>query len=257
MIFIPYRIIIRDVYIRMNDGRTPGKLKNLRAYMPQALRFYSLKSEGITRGIFLVILFTSFLSALIQFNTIVTAVMSFVSITIIYLATAVYLAAYLKDLRGGEYTAGTCFGVISSNVLKIVAASINYLVTVFVILGFSLAPDAAALLLVALTIPITVVYIMFFFAPCFIIDKGYGVIDAYKSSRKLTTGKKFAIFLKIIGFNMITSIPAFFLWMMAAPSNNLLVINFVISFTVAVMNLMQQRLVALMYIDLLGEEEAY
>jgi hypothetical protein len=234
----------------MDEKGNSRRLRGLRAYLPDTVRFYALGNEKLTRIIFIVILITSFSSAFLQYNPVIDILSGFVAVTVIYLASAVYLAAYIKDLKGEEYSLKSCITTVSRSAGKVIAASINYLVTVCAVIGLLAAPEAAANVALFLAIPLTVVYLMFIFAPCFILDKGTGLTNAYAKSKKATSGRKLSIFLTMAGFNIIMAIPAYMVWVMAASSSNILIMNFVFAFTGAVLNLMQQRLTALMYVDL-------
>jgi len=234
----------------MENGGGTRKLRGLSAYLLKALKFYELKSESLTRLIFVFILFTSFVAFFVPDDKYLILAANLLVITVTYLASAVYLTAYVKDLKGENYSPGDCFKLVVGNLFKIIASSMTYLVTMAVTLGFIMIPEIVGILLFILIVPLVIIYIMYIFNTCYIVDKGNGIIDAFKSSRKATSGHKGPIFLTILLFNFLVAIPTTFIWFAAAASNNILVINFLVSFLGAVLNLMQQRLTVLMYMDL-------
>ncbi len=66
-------------------------------------------------------------------------------------------------------------------------------------------------------------------------------------SKGLTDGRKIQIFTVILGFNLIMMLP-FSVAIMSGATG--LVINFIISFFATIIGIMQQRLTAVMYMDL-------
>ncbi|NLZ53253.1 MAG: hypothetical protein GX892_08915, partial [Thermoanaerobacteraceae bacterium] len=101
-----------------------------------------------------------------------------------------------------------------------------------------------------LGIPLLIVYLMFIFNVCYVVDMGKGVAESYRASRKTTYGYKRMIFLIILIFNFVLAIPLSFLMIIGIITNNDLVFVFVFSFAATVVSIMQNRLTALLYIDL-------
>jgi hypothetical protein len=118
--------------------------------------------------------------------------------------------------------------------IRIVTASVVYIFAVL----------AGSLLLI---IPGFIIFTMFVFYICYIIDKRCRVFEAFSMSKGLTDGRKIQIFTVILGFNLIMMLP-FSVAIMSGATG--LVINFIISFFATIIGIMQQRLTAVMYMDL-------
>jgi len=177
--------------------------------------------------------------------------------TVVNLASAVYLTAYIKDLKGETCGVRECFGITGKNALKILAASISYIITIIATFGMYLSFETMAVAISILGIPLLVMYLMFIFNVCYVVDKGKSVAESYRASRKTAYGYKKAIFFKILIFNFILAIPLSFLMIIGMITNNDLVFAFVFSFATTVVNIMQNRLTALLYMDLeYGSKEA-
>lgn len=234
----------------MHNLEKPRKLKGLREYLAKTLKFYELKNERLTRVIFLIILAISFSSALVPEESSLVIPINLVGITLVFLASAVYLAAFLKDMKGEEYNISTCFRLIINNLFKIIVSSFTFIGTFFITLGIIVDPMFTSILVLILSIPLIVIYIMFLFNTCFIIDKQKGVVESFQDSRRVTSGFKRQIFLKLLGFNFFVGLPAALILVSATASGNILAANFVVSFVAAILNIMQQRLTALIYMDL-------
>lgn len=234
----------------MENGGGARKLKGIGAYLLKALKFYELKNESLTRLIFVVILFISFAGFFVPNNKYLLVAANFLVVTVTYLASTVYLAAYIKDLKGEDYTPKACIRLVAGSTFRIIGSSIAYLAAIALTLGFMILPELAGMLLLFLIVPLLILYVTYLFSTCYVVDKRYGIAGAFKSSRKTTSGHKGAVFMTILLFNFIAAIPVTFIWLAVAGSNNILMVNFLISFLGAVLNLMQQRLTALMYMDL-------
>ena len=234
----------------MEANQKPGKLRDINFYLWKSFRFYELKNERLSRIIFLLILVISFLGIFVPDNIYINGAFSFISVTITFLASAVYLAAFIKDLKGEVYGIKDCFKLISKNIFKVLIVSITYLLTVAVTLGFIVSPEIISYLVIFMFIPFIIIYLMFIFNICYVLDKGEGIIKSFKSSGDVTKGYKRGIFLIIFVFNFLLTVPLSFLMVAAVLSENSLIYAFVISFIAAILNFMQQRLTALMYMDL-------
>ena len=237
----------------MQYRNEPGKLKRLGSYLGKAARFYDLKNEQLARIIFIIILFISFGSALIPEAGALSIVGNLAGVTLIFLVSTVYLAAYIKDIRDEEYTIEACFRIVARNAGRIVASSVAYMTAIAVFAGILTSPEIMGFIGIFVFVPVIIIYVMFLFTTCFVVDKDKGIAEAYMASRNITSGYKGGVFLKLLGFNLVVGFPSFFVWTAAAASGKVLAANFIIAFTGAIINLMQQRLIALMYIDLTEE----
>lgn len=234
----------------MENRRGPLKLRGLGVYLKKALKFYELKNERLNRIIFIIILLTSFLGIFIPENGPFVAVDNLLGITIVYMASAVYLVAYIRDLKNEEYSLKTCFILVVRNFFKIIFSSIAFLIGIVSMVGLLAFPELTGVAMAIFLIPLIIVYVMFLFNTCYIVDKGYGISQSYKSSKNITFGYKRAIFIIILFFNFIAAIPMSIILLVVFSVKNILAASFILSFAVAVLNLMQQRLTALMYMDL-------
>lgn len=244
----------------MDNNSSPYKLGSLRSYFSRAFKFYELKNEGLTRFIFVIILFLSFGGAFIPDNKVYLIILNLLSITVIHFASTVYLTAYIKDIKNEEYDKKDCFYLAARNFPKIMLSSLTYLATVIVSLAIIFIPASALDTMLTSFIPgvflylIVVLgiflYLMFIFNICYIVDKGCGLIKAFKMSRKITKGYKRGIFGILFIFNTTLMLPMFIVLSIAASTGNELVTVFVLSFISAIVNLIQQRLIAVMYRDL-------
>lgn len=226
----------------MENQSRPEKLKGFLYYLPKAVKFYDLKNEKLTRAVFVVILLTSFLSAFVPAE--VSSGMSFQDIIInvaiiavIYLASTVYLVAYIRELKNKEYTAQECFRRVMRKASRIVIGSLLY--GVAFVMG-----------LFALVLPGLIIAVIYIFYICYITDLGEPITDAFQASKRITRGYRQRILMILILFNLVLLLPVFLLLAFAASSGSPVIVTFVTAFTGAVINLMYQRLVALLYMDL-------
>ncbi len=234
----------------MTGSAGPGKLRNLSFYMAKALKFYDLKNETLSRSIFLVILVINFLGIFVPESVNLDIFLNLVRVTVINLASAVYLAAYIKDLKGEACETRECLRITGKNAFKILAASISYIVTVIATFGIYLSVEAIAVAVSILGIPLLIIFLMFILNVCYVVDKGKSVAESYGASRRITYGYKKAIFFIILIFNVVLAIPLSFLMIVGMITSNELVFAFVFSFATTIVNIMQNRLTALLYMDL-------
>jgi hypothetical protein len=153
----------------------------------------------------------------------------------IHLTSAVYLAAYIKELKGMEYDIRKCVLLVLGKAFNIVGAFILYLLAAVVGSIFFLVPGI-------------IIYLMFMFNTCYIVDLGEGITGAFTASKNLTRGYKKQLFVISLVFILVTYIPYFILASVFSANN--ITLSFVSAFLGAIINLMQQRLIALLYMDL-------
>lgn len=226
----------------MTEQNRSGKLKGFFYYLPRTVNFFSLKNEKLTRTVFVIILFTSFLSSLIPAESssgigAYNLLVNIVSIAITYLASTVYLVAFIRELKNKEYTAKECYRRVMRKSFRVVVASVIYGV------GFVIG-------VFAFVIPGMLFAVVYAFYICYIVDLGEGVGTSYQASKRITRGYRWQILNIVMAFYLILIIPVMLLVSFAASSGSSLIFWFVISFTGAVINLMYQRLIALLYMDL-------
>ena len=234
----------------MTHNERPGKLKNINYYLTKTLKFYDLKNESLSRLIFIIILVINFLGIFVPENIYLDIILNVARMTVINLASAVYLTAYIKDLKRETYGIQECFKITGKSAFKILAASISYLITIIATISMYMSVETMAVAVSILGIPLLVIYFMFIFNVCYVVDQGKGVAESYGASRKITYGYKRAIFFTVLTFNFILAVPLSFLMLIGMITSNDLVFAFVFSFATTVVNIMQNRLTALLYIDL-------
>ena len=221
----------------MENNREPGRLRNLRTYVPLAFKFYELKSEYLPPIIFLVLLAFSMASAFIEIKDNTFAFLySFFNFIIEFLFLTVYLFACIKEFKKEAYTLSECFLSVLKNALKIIAIAIIY----------GAAVITGSILFI---IPGVIVSVMFIFSISCLVDKNTGILESFKASKQLTDGRKGQIFVIIFMFSLIWLAPLMYL-VLQIQLNRTIVTVFILQFISLLISLMQQRLIAAMYVDL-------
>lgn len=225
----------------MQQGSEHGRLKGIMEYIRRALKFYDLKQDNVAPVLFTIIFVLSFSGTFIpgaeDFESPVFIIYNIISMAGIYLASLIYQQACIKDLKGEKYTLRECTGSIFSRVLPLLAASLIFLLGTA--LGFLL-----------LFVPGVIFNLMFLFYTCFIIDKKTGMLQGFRQSKRLTQGRKLEIFSIVLLFNFIILLPILLIATSFISPEDTLIFSFVLTFASGMTNLMQQRLIALIYVDL-------
>lgn len=240
----------------MEIGWKRIRLGSMRNYFFRLLKFYELKNEKFTPVIFVFVLGIIFCSQLISASYIdkimpllsterivdlSEAVAHAMKLNIIQLGISillnlvltVYLIAYIKDLKSEPYSLKNCLLLVLRK-------------SVIIVLGFLILGIAMALGLILLVVPALILYLMFLFANCYIVDKGMGIIKAFKASMSLTKGVKLGLLRILLSFFLIFVIlPSFFIAIKSP-----LILTFVSSFVSTVIGIMYNRLIASMYVNL-------
>ena len=230
------------------------KIKPFLFYAKKSFKFYDLKNDIIPPVIFVLMLSISFgayimtipymdgildlysttnISDIIEiysqlFNTFLISVGATFLNAIFSLF---YLKAYIMDLKEEEYS--------TSKVFIYVLKKIPYLVLINVLVGI--------LRIIGLTIlvfPSIIVYFIFIFKDCYILDKGTKFIDIFNVCYESTKGRKMNIFRNIFVLFTLKLIIS-----MLGPEN-IYIFGFVTSFFEVIIDLMILRLIALMYYDI-------
>jgi len=234
----------------MENGMRPGKLRSFGTYLGKGLKFYELKDESLGRIIFLVILLTGLSDFFVPESNVLQLVLGCVRVAVIHVASSVYLAAYIMDLKGVTYKSGDCVKHVFKNIAGVLLASVSFLVSLAMLIGIMLAPEAFLYVFSLLSIPLIIIYFMFMFNVCYIVDKGIGILESFKLSMRLTKGVKGRVFLILFALYFLLSIPLGFISFPLLFLENNLVNSFVLIFVSAIISLVQQRVTALLYIDL-------
>jgi len=213
------------------------RLREGNYYLLNALKFYEMKNDRLTPILFVIILFAGFIGVFLPQTLAVTIAYNLVSVLVIFFASNLYLCAYLRDLKREEYSLKTCAQVVWKNILRLGIASVLYLLMTLV----------GSLLFV---IPGIIIYVTFLFTPCFILDQSKSIFESFTASNRLSNGRKMQIFGVIVIYFLVLLVLMMTFTTMFGKSGNGLVLAFVVSFLGSVTNFMQQRLLALLYIDL-------
>jgi len=225
----------------MFRDKKPTGFGSYKRYIINTLKFYEMKNESITQLIFIIILFAGF-SAVMFFSRMDNSPYLFMffgvlCFVIIYFASTIYLEAYLCELRGKDYSFKSCFSSVISKFHKLVLSFIS----------FSAILSIGTFLLI---IPAFIFYFMFLFNTCYILEKNTGVMEAFNASRHLTTGRKMVIFSLFVVIDLILYFPMNIVPIITAILGNYLISIFVSIFGLSIVTIMQQRLIAMLYVDL-------
>lgn len=239
----------------MEFNHRTGKLKNFAFYLPRALKFFDLGDEYLTPVIFTIMLLAGFLGSflikpvndtgsMVQVDAATMLLYIFVGI-VTKLALSAYLTGCIRQFKGEKFTLGSSLMLAVRRSFKILAASFIY--TMFTtVLIFALA--LIGFLILAL--PVLVIYTMYLFHTCYIVDKNYGIAASFKASRNITKGYKWRIFTISLAFSLVYMLASLFVVGMFITSGSLLIYTFVLYFLLTIFNLMNERLIALIYCDL-------
>lgn len=225
----------------MYQDNKQGKLGNLKKYLLQSYKFFELENKYLTPVIFVVMLLANFITSFMPEPLEVTdmkyVTSQLLSVAVVQLASSIYLIGFIKELKREEYSFTGCIRIVAYNMVKIISFLVIYY------LGILLGT-------VFLIIPAIIIWVMFIFTPCYILDKNTGIIEAFKESKNLTDGKKMSIFLIAFLFSFTLILPTLIIITLATQTNNTTITYFILSFMGVILNLMNQRLVAMLYVDL-------
>ena len=219
-----------------------GRLSDITVYLKRALKFFDMKNERFTPVVFIILLFASFSGVLIPFEEGKTDMFFYIynifTVFIMYMGSSAYLCGYIRELKGQPCSVGQCISFVVKHLPRILGASIIY--TLGIITGT-----------IMLIIPGIIIFISFMFYMCFIVDSGSNMKNAFIASKYITNGKKMIIFSIVFIFNIILIIPLTIVMALASSSRNIIVFQFVVAFASVIISIMQQRLTALMYYDMM------
>lgn len=240
----------------MLEKKKNRRVRSLMGYLPAMIRFYGIKNEKLAAFIFLLMLSISFAANLFSLRllngvsltfdpqnmeeilglskTLLKAnLVSTVTFLLLNIVGSAYVYAFLRDIRGINYSFKECIVVTLKRLYKIVILSIILIVAVF----------GGALIII---VPGVIIYLMFIFANQYLMDQNRGIFKSIKASVDVTNGIKTKIFTVILLFNLLMFLfPNF----VGANSGNLIT-AFVLAFIATIFNLMYHRLISLMYFEL-------
>ena len=261
----------------MEHNYKPKMLNNLGWYFRRALKFYDIKVDLVAPVAFLLVLAVNFICNYFFVPDISgldkvtaedvqkiflmlskSAFVYFINIVLVSVFSSIYLCAYIKDLKGEEYRLKDILLTVTKNIHKLLLLYFT-LYAAYPVLSaiFRLSP-VKVLVVFSLFIPFAIgmiaLFVMLVFSNCYILDKGNSLKNAYESSSKMTKGHKIEIFSLILLFMFgatilsrgLTSVVLSFL---PSTTSNMIIL-FVYAFIISMFNLMESRLIALVYMDL-------
>ncbi|QNU68350.1 hypothetical protein EHE19_008070 [Ruminiclostridium herbifermentans] len=256
----------------MNDT---SKIKNFFEYLPECIKFYKLKNEGLVKAIFLMILIFQIAGNFIQYKLLdlislddiellssflttglvnadieelypsEQAIYIFVAILITLLLVklisnlllSVYMYSYICEIKGRTLKA------IDS--LKGAFKHIGRLIAYNIIFGLMVAIGTMFFF-----IPGIIAYIIFVFGYCYILDIKLTVPDAITACSEITKGKKPQILSVFAGFFLVFELPMILIFSGTSFGTACLA-----SFFSTIVSLILQRLIVQLYMDLEYKEE--
>lgn len=234
----------------MSDtGKTIRGLRAATYYLPKALKFYDLKSEFLTRLMFISTFFSVFIMSngaarlyegmLNQSPVSLPDLISGILIPrmVYILSISIYLRSAILEIRGKDANPLEHPQKVFQRLWIIIIASFAY----ELIFG---------ILLFLMIIPGILFQLIFVFYLPYIVDMGSGFTGSFGASRRLTKGKLWPLFSIGVVFAMAMVFPVLLSGLFSAGTGNLLVASFVGAFLQSIMSLMKQKLVALVYVDL-------
>ena len=236
-------------------------------YLPESIKFYKLKNEGLVKLIFLITLLFQLAADLINYNLakgislesidsiyssllygsnevsvevaenfivtmLILAAISILTTLFCNIFYSVYTCSYIAELKGRDSGIKASFKGTFKNFGRILVYYILFGITIFTGMMF-------------FVIPAILFYIMFAFGICYILDLNFRSLDAMAASASITAGKRVHILGVFAMFYLIIQLPKLFII-----SNNSLATAFIASFIGTIGSLIFQRLIVLMYRDL-------
>lgn len=245
-------------------------IKNFFEYLPESIKFHKLKNEGLAKIIFTLVLFCQLIGNYIQYkvlnlissedfdkiySTLTMGMKSSATETVspsehsiylvlIVLGTAllvklvsnlffsVYMYSYISELRGKDTGSIASFKGTFKHIWRLICFNIIFGLMVAIGMMFFI-------------IPAIIVYIVFVFGFCYILDLKLTIADAMTASSEITKGKKTQVVSVFIGFFLLLKLPIFLLL-----SGSSLGTACMASFFSTIASLILQRLITQVYIDL-------
>ncbi len=254
----------------MND--TSG-VKRFFEYLPACIRFHKLKSEGLARLIFLLVLLFQMAGSYIQYNILnqissedldflqsaLTAtsdtmhnpnsvekiLFTLLLVFVVNLAVrlisnlflSVYMYSYIKELRGKTSGVAASFKGAFRHLGKLLVY--NILFGLLVLMG-----------LIFFVIPGVIAYIVFVFGSCYILDLKLNVADAFTASSEITKRRKMQLVSVFMGFYLMFELPIVLLI-----SGSTLGSAYLASFFSTIASIVLQRLITQLYMDMEYKKE--
>ena len=236
--------------------------KDVFYYFKKSVAFFDLKAKAIPPIVFLTVLalyslyfyvnridYQEYSLQAAQYLSPDGAVMppqaSFASMTVgivimllINIVSFVYLDAVIREAKHEDYTGGDC--------IRAALRCFPRLTGVTVLKNIVLAAG-----LFLFIIPGVYLAVLLIFAECATLDKNNGVIASMKFSRTLTNKRRGEIFKIELFCNLIIAIFVILLLFIFS-SNNVVVFQYILLFTLSICTLVEHKLTAHLYVDALA-----
>ena len=160
---------------------------------------------------------------------------------LINIVSFIYLDAATRDAKNQEYAARDCINSAMKCFLRL--SGVTILKNILVFAGLFL-----------FIIPGIYLMILFLFAECAILDKGHRVMSGLRFSRTLTNKKRGEIFKIELFCNLIIAIFVIILLSIFS-SNNIIVFQYILLFTLSICTLIELKLIAYLYADAVAAHE--
>ncbi len=243
-----------------------SEVKKFFQYLPEIIKFYKLKNEGLARLIFVLVLFCQLLGDYIQYKVMnlmdnldvlytvlftgqipaefeqtseynLHLLLLVLGITLLVklisnLLYSVYMYSYILELRGKNTGYKSSFSGAFKHIGRLIIYNITFGLMVLLGSTFFILPGLIA-------------YVLFVFGYCYIMDLKLTVPDAMTASNEITRGKKQQIINVFLGYLLLFKLPVLLFF-----TGSSLGIEFISSFFTAITGLILQRLICQLYMDL-------
>jgi hypothetical protein len=222
----------------MSNEPNQDKIKDIRFYIPEAFRFYSVKNEYLTPILFVITLIVLFAFEYIPFPETLNyykGVFVFIRLIIANMCYLIYLSAYIKDLKGEKYS-----------LREMIVPGWQRLVGLFALSVINVVLFVASITLYFL-LPAVLIYLTVIFCPCYVFDKKNSIFESIISSKNVTVGYKMRLLSLIAKFLFPVTVLLLLTLMVAGSSTKVLIFPFVLSFAYSISMFMFHRIIALLY----------
>ena len=213
-------------------------------YLKKSVTFFDLSAKYIAPAIFLITFGVQFVYSFVGQNEEMdlNMILSMLCINLLLnMISFVYLYAAVKDAKAEPYTSMDCISAVAKKFVKL------FIMTVF-------KTFATLLGAIALIVPGVIFAIRYSFTECILMDGEKKLSESFQVSRNLTEGKKMDMF-KIILFCHVIILFFLVLLLNGFAYGNVMVFNYVELFLFSIYTLMQNKLLAIMYVDVVYGQE--
>lgn len=230
----------------MTSLRSNRQFREISYYIKNSIKFYQIKNESFTPVIFCLNLFIMLATRYIpmpksilpsSMNIIKFMIIQFFVSYILFIIATSYLYGYICDLKNQQYTLleSLKHGFFMS--YRTFPASIFYIICVLTGSVFLIVPGI-------------LFYLKYYFYLCFMLDQNKSIKNAFFSSSFITNENKLLLFSIVFIVNVLVSLGCFVVLAFFINTRDYLIIDFISSFLFSIAAIIQQRLTALLYYDL-------